>query len=77
MVIQGDLGIRDNAGKMECMCGMAEVALHPADDEGDLPQGCLDGTGIASMSDKAGGAAAGAFQLIVLDGSHDVIIKTL
>lgn len=42
MIIQGDLGIGDNAGGMEGVCGTAEAALHPADDEWDLPRRCLD-----------------------------------
>ena len=77
MVSQGDLGVRDDAGKQKGVCGIAEAALHPADFEGDLPQSCLDRTGITSVSYQTAGTAAGAFQLAVLNGIHGGIIKIL
>jgi len=77
VVREEDLGVGDDAGGKEGMGGIAEAALHPAYDKGDLSKCCFDGTGILSVSHKAAGAAAGALQLTYLDGIHGIIIKFL
>lgn len=77
MIREGDLGVRDNCRRKESMGGMAEPALYPAYDQGDLPQSSLYGADIAPMSHKAATMAAGAFELACLDGIHGIIIKFL
>ncbi len=57
---EGDLGVRDDTGREKCVGGIAEAALHPADNQRDLPHCRLDMAGIAPMPHKAAVAEASA-----------------
>ncbi len=59
------------------MGGIAEAALHPAYDKGDLSQCCFYGAGIGPVPCEAAAVAAGTLQLADLDGIHGIIIKFL
>ena len=77
VVREGDLGVGDDAGGKEGMGGIAETALHPAYDKGDLSQCCFYGAGIGPVPCEAAAVAAGTLQLADLDGIHGIIIKFL
>ena len=66
-----------DAGISEGMGGIAETALHPAYDKGDLSQCCFYGAGIGPVPCEAAAVAAGTLQLADLDGIHGIIIKFL
>lgn len=77
MIGQGDLGVRHDSRRDEGMCGLAESALDPADNEGDLSHRVLYRAGIVPMPDEASEMTAGAAELYHLKGIHDSVIKIL
>jgi len=78
LVGKGDLGIRDDGGREECM-GMPTLAAgHPADTEGTGKTALPDRAVIVTVDCEACTVpAARTGQLMKLEGMDDIIIKIL
>lgn len=77
LVGSGYLGIRDNDGGEKRVGSAAFTAAETADTQADESVWGFETTQIITMNRQAGGMAAGACELVELEGRNDSIVNVL
>lgn len=77
LIVQGNLGVRDNEGGQECMSFTADTTADAADTDRDREMEDFKGANVISMDREAGRVPTGTFELEELKIRDKVIIKIL
>lgn len=77
LVVQGDLGVRDNKSRQESVRFTAIPATDTADTHMDGSGRCFEGTMVITVNSEACRVAAGTGQLVELQPGDEVIIFIL